>query len=197
LRALRSALSICLELHQQLRRLLRRLLRIDRLLDLAVGADHIGDALGVPILRRLAGTVGEPDPVVDVAEQPEGVLELLGERAVLLRRVEGDAQDLDALLFEFADSITEPAALLGSPGRVGLGIEPEHDSLAGEILQAHGLAVVVETFERGCLGADFEHGGRFQELEETEEVSKHEWTLRQTRAGDGREVAGGGACSRA
>src|SRR5688572_16036138 len=122
---------------QQRRRLPRRILRVDRLLDLPVGPDHVREALRVLVLRTLARLVREPDLALRVAQEREPVPELLGERLVLLRRVERDAEHGDALRLVVADSITEPAALLRSPRRVGLGEEPEHDALAAQIRELH------------------------------------------------------------
>ena len=72
--------------------------RLDGLLDLAVGADHVSDPAGVAIARVFAGLVCEPERAVGVTEQGVGEVKLLREGVVLLDGVEGGAQDGDVLL---------------------------------------------------------------------------------------------------
>jgi len=59
--------------------------------DLAVLVDHVRDALGVAVGRRLAGAVGQSDLAIGVAEEGELVAELLGEGLVLGLGVEAAA----------------------------------------------------------------------------------------------------------
>ena len=106
---------------------------LDGLFDDALWADHISDPPGVAVAGVLTGLVGETDGAIGVAEEWVGVVELLHEGGVLLEAVEGGTEDDSVLLFQFGGSITEPASLLRSPGRVGLGEEPEDQALAAEV----------------------------------------------------------------
>jgi hypothetical protein len=92
--------------------------------------------------------------VLGVAQEGEGEVEFCGKRPVLLDAVEGDAEDRDVLLLEFADSITESAPLESSARRVCFGVEPEQEALAVEVAQTHAPAVVVCHVELGSLSAD-------------------------------------------
>src|SRR5688572_25946686 len=152
---------------------MRRILRVDRLLDLPVGPDHVREALRVLVLRTLARLVREPDLALRVAQEREPVPELLGERLVLLRRVERDAEHGDALRLVVADSITEPAALLRSPRRVGLGEEPEHDALAAQIRELHLPTEVILHLEIRRHRTDGEHGTSSFREQLAEEVLQH------------------------
>jgi hypothetical protein len=120
-----------------------------RLHDPAVRTDQIRDALGPAGLRRIQRAVGLADRLLGIAQQPERVLELLGERAVRTDIVEARAEDDSILGFEVADSITESVALLRSTRGVGGGIEPQHDVLAGEVGELHARAVVGRDIEVG------------------------------------------------
>jgi hypothetical protein len=108
--------------------------------------DEIGDPLGeIPplLVLALAGPVGLAGGEVGVGEQL--VREALGllERLVLLGRVEADAEDDGVCLCERWGSITEPLALNRSAGGGGLGIPPQHDPLPLEVLEGHGVAVLI------------------------------------------------------
>ena len=92
--------------------------------------------------------------MLGVAQQGEGEVELRGEGPVVLDAVEGDPENGDVLLLEFAGSITEPAALESSARRVCSGIEPEQEAPTCEVGQAHAPAVVVCHVEVGSLSAD-------------------------------------------
>jgi hypothetical protein len=100
-------------------------------------------------------------------------MELVREGLVLGDGVEGDAEDLDAVLLEVADSITEPAALLGSTRGVGLGIEPEHDAATLELLQSHRPPVLVLYFEVGCDVVALQHGSPSLAEDLAPKVSQH------------------------
>jgi hypothetical protein len=146
-------------------------LRVDRLLDLAVGPDHVGVARGVAVLGCLCRAVRESGFALGIRKEAERVAELVREGLVLRDLVEGDPEDLDALGLVFADSITEPAALLGSAGGVRLGVEPKDDAFAGEVAQAHGLAVLILAVEFGRLVTDLQHRGMALDREELEDLA--------------------------
>ena len=129
-----------------------------RLGDLAVLIDHIGNALRVLIFGAARGAVRDPDLALRVTEQREGKVELLRELAVLLDRVEADAEDLDVLRFVLLDRVPEPGTLERSAGCVGLRVEPEHDLHAAVIAELPALAEVIGHVEIGGLIANVEHG---------------------------------------
>ena len=52
--------------------------------------------------------------------------------------------------------VTEPVPFDRSTRRIGLGIEPQHDSFALQVRKAHGLAVLVLDLEGGGALARFE-----------------------------------------
>src|SRR5262249_24573487 len=88
--------------------------------------------------------------------------ELLGERAVLGRGVEGRTEDHRVLPVVVGLEVAEPATLGGSAGRVGLRVEPEHDRLTLEVGQSHRVAVVVAAREIGRDVAGFQHHVSFR-----------------------------------
>jgi hypothetical protein len=118
-----------------------------RFRDLAVLVDHVRDAAGVLILRRVGGPVGEADLVIGVAEEGEGVVVLLCEVGVLFDRVEADADDAGVLLFVLFVEVPEPGTFSRSTACVGLRIEPEDHLLPAEVAQLHRVAVVVQDLE--------------------------------------------------
>lgn len=131
-------------------------LRVD-LENLSVGTDDVADALRGAGVLAVARPVREPDLACRIAEQWEVVLKLLGERAVLLLRVEADSKDLRVLLLELPGVVAEPATLGRSAGSVGLGVEPEDDDLSQVILEADEVPPVVLHFELGSFCTFLEH----------------------------------------
>jgi hypothetical protein len=95
--------------------------------------------------------------VVDVRQQPVGEALGLGEGQVLLRGVEGDAQDLGTGLGELWGSITEPLSLQRSAGRRRLGVPPQHDPRATLIGQANGVPVLIRKGEVGGSATGLDH----------------------------------------
>jgi hypothetical protein len=134
----------------------RRDLVVD-VLHLAVLADDDRDPLGRARLR-VGRAVGDRELLVDVAQQRIRELALRAEGAVRGLVVERRAEDGDALLVELGLQVTEALAFGRSAGRVGLGVEPEHQRLAGELGERARAAFVVAHGERGSGGADGEHG---------------------------------------
>lgn len=110
--------------------------------DVSIFPNDISDPLGVPIARRVARPVGQPNFSVRVAQQRKRELELLREGGILFDRVEADAEDLNILGVIVLDSITESFAFVGSTGRIGLGIKPQDDFSPGEVTQGHFLSLV-------------------------------------------------------
>jgi hypothetical protein len=84
-------------------------------------------------------------------------LESIGEGAVLLLGIEGDAEDHGTGGLELGGSVTEALDLDPSPGRVGLDKPPQHDAAASEGGERHRPAGVVPQGEVG--------GGRPLELD--------------------------------
>jgi hypothetical protein len=60
-----------------------------------------------------------------------------------LLTVSRNADHLDIFLVEFVARITERTRFFGSARRIVLWIEPEHDALASEILEADRFAVLI------------------------------------------------------
>lgn len=106
---------------------------------------------------------------------------LLGEGAVGLGRVEGDAEDGRTLGLVVADPVTEPAALPGSSGGVGLGIEPQDHAPAAQIGEPHAPAAVVGQVEVGRESTGLEHGRRAAE-QAAQEGAEHVGTRQHSAA---------------
>ena len=130
-----------------------------RLGDLPILVDHVRDAAGVLVFRRVGGAVRDAELAVGVTEQREGELELLGEGFVLGGGVEADAEDFDVLRFVLRQEVPEPGTLAGSAGCVGLRIEPEDDFLPAQVGEADAVAVVIDDVEVGSGIAGIQHGG--------------------------------------
>jgi hypothetical protein len=114
--------------------------------------DHVGDASGVFIFRRIGGAVGESDLSFGVAEEREGEVVFLGEAAVFFGGIEADAEDFRVLFLVLAVEVPEPGTFPRSAGCVGLRIEPEHDFLSAQLTEPDSVAVVVGHIEiRGLL----------------------------------------------
>ena len=125
--------------------------------DVPVGTDHVAHPLGVGRVLAVAGAVGEPDVPAGIAEEREVEIELLGEGAILLLRVEADPENLRVLLLELSDVVAEPATFSGSAGGVGLGIEPEDHDLSEVVPQSNEISPMILHFERGSFLSFFDH----------------------------------------
>ena len=128
--------------------------------DGASGVDDHRDALGVACGGVSGCAAGDAEDLVGVAEQRIREAKLLPERAVVGDRVERDSAKDSVLGVELGLQITEALAFDRSTGGVGLGVEPEHQRLAGEVAQRAAVALVVEHREVRRLGACFEHADR-------------------------------------
>jgi len=138
--------------------------------DHAVLVDHVRDAARVFVFRRVAGTIGDSDGAIGVAEQGEREVELLGEVAILRGRVETDAEDLRVLRLVLDLEVPEPGTLTRSTGCVGLRIKPEDDSLPSQIGKLHAVAEMIGNVEIGGRSAGAQHG-RFSSEECTNDPS--------------------------
>ena len=139
-------------------------MRIARRIHLGVGLrhvplfiDHVGDPPRVLVFRRIGGAVGQADLPVGVAEQGEVEAELFGEALVVGGGVEADAQDAGVLCGVLALEVPEPGTFLRSARGVGFRIEPEHDLLPAQVVQADTVAVVVDHVEIGSFIARLQH----------------------------------------
>ena len=104
-------------------------------LDAALGVDQVADASRVLRVGGSVGAVDFADGSRLIAEQVVGKIELDPKGLVFGRAVATDADDNRVARREFRGSITEPLAFDGSAGDVGLGIPPEQQAVAAEILQ--------------------------------------------------------------
>lgn len=118
-----------------------------RLQDHTLLIDDIRDATRVFVFRGIRGTVVESDGALDVAEQRKREVELLGELAVVGRRVEADAEDEGVLRFVLRLEVPEPGTLTRSPRGIGLRIEPQHDLLAAQLGEPHAIPKMIVDFK--------------------------------------------------
>jgi len=131
-----------------------------RLADHAVRIDHERPSLrvlGGGLIRVADRLVAAADVSARVGQEREGEPVLLREGPVVLDRVEGGADQVDAQRLELGGSITEPRALQRSPLGERFGEPPEHDPPAAELLQRDRPAVVVGQREGGSRRPLGEH----------------------------------------
>ena len=76
-----------------------------RQLDDARLVDHVADATGVALVGVAGRVIRHPDSPIRVAEKRIGKVELLGERLVVFRAIEADAQYLEARRANLIDSV--------------------------------------------------------------------------------------------
>ena len=132
-----------LERFQERGRVFPRVHGFVRLGNGAVGANHIGDALGRRIAGVLAGAVGQAQGAVGVAQQWVGEFLFLGECCVGLLVVGAGAEYLYVFVFVTLDSITESYAFGRSATGAGAWIKPEDDGFSTVICQVYGFSGVV------------------------------------------------------
>jgi hypothetical protein len=120
-----------------------------------VGADHVSDAPRVLGRAVVARAVGDAYLSCCVAEQREWEVEFFGEGPVLFFGVEADAKNLDVLVGELLDSVTESNPFDGSAGRVGFRVKPQHDGAALKIREPHVFSRVRSCGKVGCLVSCF------------------------------------------
>lgn len=158
---------------EQVRGLSGRVLGINRLLNLAVGAHHVGVARSVLILGGTRRAIGSTHFTAGVTQQRERELELVCEGTVVFDRVERNTTNSDPLGRKVLDSITESMALFRSARSIGFGIKPQHNALACEIREAAFVAQVVHHPKVGSRGASLKHLGTATE-DAAEEGTEHE-----------------------
>lgn len=119
--------------------------------------DQVRDALGVSGADILAGSIGEAELSIGVAEQRKREVELLRKRCVLLGSVEARAEDRDILCCEFGGSVTEPLSLDRSTRGIGLRVEPEQHFLAPQATERDGRSIVRRNVKIGRFRSSLQH----------------------------------------
>lgn len=142
-----KAERLAFEAGQQFARLVARVLRIDCLIDLALWAHHEGVARWILVLLRRSRAICPRHLSRRIAQQHKREVELLSEGLIVLYRVQRDTAYDRIVLVKVLDSITEPIALSSSARGVGLGVKPEHHSLAREFGQRALLAMMIQHSE--------------------------------------------------
>jgi hypothetical protein len=128
-----------------------------RLQDRTLLVDDVCDATRVFVFRGIRRAVVQSDRPLDIAEQREREVELLGELAVVRGRIEADAEDEGVLCFVFRLEVPEPGTLTRSTRGVSLRIEPEHDFLAAQLREPHTIAEMIVDFEIRSRTAGRQH----------------------------------------
>lgn len=120
--------------------------------DFALFIDNIGDAFGIPGIRRLAGAVFHADVTCRVAQKRVREAELLCKCRVFFHCVKADPEYLHILLVVILDSVAEPATFGGSTGCVRFGVKPEDHFLAPIVRKIDIFSGVIFNFElRGAV----------------------------------------------
>ena len=132
---------------------------VERLKDRAVRTDHVGDTIGVTLIRIGSSVVVQSYTAFRIGKQLERKIEFPGERPVFLHRVEADPQYDHTLGFEVLDSVPEPFAFDGSARCVGLGIKPQHHGLPGKIRKLDRFTVLIFGLKSGSPVPDRQHIG--------------------------------------
>ncbi len=115
--------------------------------DSLIGTDQIRGAARISGVRWIVDAVRLSHRVVDIAQQLERPLKLLGERTVRGDGVVARAEHDDIAGLKLADSITESVALDRSTRGVGFWIEPEQHVAPCELAQADASAIVCGNVE--------------------------------------------------
>jgi len=165
--------SLLAELGKQIPGLTGWVFGIDRELNLAIRAHHIGVSRGVLILGGARRAIGSTHFTAGVAQQRKRELKLLGEGTIVFDGVERNTANCDPLGRKVLDSITESMALFRSARCIGFGVEPQHDTLACEIREAAFVAHMVHDPKFGSRGASLKHLGTATE-DAAEEGTEHE-----------------------
>ena len=92
--------------------------------DFSVFVDEVADASRVAGLGIIASTIGEAEHACGVAQQGKGKAELLRESRVVCYGIETRSEYFYLLGAKISNLVAEPAALGGSPRRIGFGIKP-------------------------------------------------------------------------
>lgn len=112
----------------------------------------------------LPGAESRDGFVIGVAEQGEIKVVLLLERSQGFDGVGAHAEDGNFAAVELLFCVTKLGRLNGSTGSIGFGIKKEQDTLAFEVLEGDGSAVVSEEAECGGFGTWLEHGDVLQRV---------------------------------
>ena len=94
---------------------------------------------------------------VSVSDQSVWQFEFRYELLMRLFAIDRNADNLDIFLVKLIARIPERTCLFRSARRRVFGIEPEHDTFAFEILEAHGIAVLVVGSKIRSFIAFFQH----------------------------------------
>ena len=132
---------------------------LERLKDRAVRTDHVGDTIGVTLIRIGSSVVVQSHTAFRIGKQLERKVEFPGERPVFLDRVEADPQYDHTSGFEVLGSVPEPFTFDSSTRGVGLGIKPQHHGLSGKIRKLDRLTVLIFGLESGSFVPDRQHIG--------------------------------------
>ncbi len=113
-------------------------------------ARAIGEAL---LLEEHSVLLGHGSVRPEVGEQVELVALLLGEGALRRLRVDGNSDELDALVAEEREVVPQLAEFARAGAREGEGVEDEsHWLLVAEVAEPDVFSELVGQFEVGCLG---------------------------------------------
>ena len=136
-----------------------------RLGDLPLLVNDVRDPFRVLVLRRIGGTVRDPDFAIGVAQQREREVVLLGELRVGSGIIETDAEDRGVLRGVLRAEVPEPGTLGRSAGCVGLRIKPEHNLASAQIAQRNVAAEVIAHLEVRSLVANLQHASSSERIE--------------------------------
>src|SRR5437588_12120535 len=127
-------------------------LDVVHLADDAIGVDEEGPPAGDgrPVVAGgPRGAVRLAHGVVDIGHEAVREALRLGERLVLVGRIEGDAEDRGVGFFELWGSITEPLAFDRSAGCRRRRVPPEHDPPPGQIGKRDLVSILIGKGEGG------------------------------------------------
>ena len=137
--------------------MIRRFDRGVSLGDLAIGSNQNRHAARILRIR-----IGDPKRhrgcFRSIAEQVVGKVEFVPKLLIVIGRIEADSQYGGVSFFEVLDSITESFSFDGSPRRIGLGIPPEKDVAAREVVRLHGCTVLIAQLKAGRRCSDIDQG---------------------------------------
>ncbi len=115
--------------------MIARIYRVVNAGDLPLLVDQDANPLRMAGIQTVTGAVGHPKRALSIAQERKVEIVLFGEGGVLFNGVEACPQHYDALVFEIAQLVAEPATLDGSARGIGFGIEPQQDLASAEVLE--------------------------------------------------------------
>lgn len=110
--------------------------------DFACFVDQNTDPLRIPRLHVVTRAVRHPESSLGVAQDRKVVVVLLREGGVLRDAVEARPEHRNILLIEVGFLVAEPATFDGSARCIGLGIEPDQNLMAAQILKRHDVPLM-------------------------------------------------------